>query len=646
MTAVGGRRLLAGFIVAVLATALSILAVRTFSFLAGIENFASDIRVAAMQPPMPQSRDIVIVALDEATLSQFPYRSPVDRSFLAQLLAMLDQKGAKAIGVDVIFDQPTEDAKDRALKAVFDSMKTPHFIAYTSTSAVVNQSQLAYLDRFVAPRLRAEANVLSDPLDGSVRWINPGGNTPDRPPGFAYKALMLEGKTLPQRQIEIAWRSKPNRETSPFPIYSAATAAFLPADWFRNKIVLVGAVLSMTDRHRTPLAIIDDGDMGRMPGVVVQAHAISQLLEGRTTPRPGLFGSAALTAIAAFFGIALSTLRQSIVIKLALAVVAVGFYWTIAIFGCGQGLPLVPMLAPTIAFMASLWIMDLLIGRAESRQREYIQSMFARYVSPAVVDQLVANPAAARITGERREATFIFTDIANFTGLTERLDPQVHAHMLNRYLNGACDIILRHGGTIDKFIGDAIMVIFNAPLEQPDHAVRAVKCALELDEFAEIFRNDRNREGIPLGITRIGIHSGVATIGNFGSDARTEFTALGDAVNIASRVEGANKTFGTRICCTGAVVEQCHGLEFLPVGEVVLRGKSQPVALWLPVTSDTGAEFASQYKSAFSQLSAGDQNVRRKFAKLAEQKPGDPLVAYHLRRMEAGTMSTLVMMED
>jgi adenylate cyclase len=410
--------------------------------------------------------------------------------------------------------------------------------------------------------------------------------------------------------------------------------------------VLVGAVLSLTDRHRTPLAIIDDGDMGRMPGVIVQAHAISQLLEGRTTPRPGLFGIIALTGLAALVGIMLSLLRQGIAVKLALAAGVIGLYWLTAIFGFAQGLPLLPMLAPTIAFLAALWMMDLLIGRAESKQREYIQGMFARYVSPAVVDQLVANPSAARITGERREATFIFTDIANFTGLTERLDPQLHANMLNRYLNGACDIILRHGGTIDKFIGDAIMVIFNAPLQQPDHAARAVKCALELDEFAEIFRKDRNREGIPLGVTRIGIHTGVATIGNFGSDARTEFTALGDTVNIASRVEGANKTFGTRICCTGDVVEKCPDLEFLPVGEAILRGKSQSVTLWLPVSGDTGAEFASQYRSAFSQLSAGDQKVKTRFAELVEQKPGDPLLIFHLKRMEAGTVSTLVTMDD
>jgi hypothetical protein len=189
MKVLRGQRLITGLLVAALATALSILAVRTLSFLAGIENFASDIRVAAMQPPMPQSKDIVIVALDEATLSQFPYRSPVDRAFLADLLGMLDQKGAKAIGVDIIFDQPTETTKDAALRGVFKSMKTPHFIAYTSTPAIVNQSQLGYLDRFVDPTLRAEANVLSDPLDGSVRWINPGGTTPDRPPRLRIQGI-------------------------------------------------------------------------------------------------------------------------------------------------------------------------------------------------------------------------------------------------------------------------------------------------------------------------------------------------------------------------------------------------------------------------------------------------------------------------
>jgi len=640
------QRLLNFGMIAIVAVAGSVMAVRYLSFLAVLENQAADIRIAALQPPLAQSTDVVVIAIDEVTLGQFPYRSPIDRGFLADLIATLSAKGAKVIGVDVILDQPTEPEKDARLKAVIAENQTPIFFSYSSTPSIVNDEQLAYLNAFVPIDKRAEANLLTDPFDGTVRWINPGGETGRQPPGFVRKAAALAGVPAPKTITEIAWRGRPDADTPPIPIYPAMSAAMLPDAWFKDRIVLVGAVLSITDRHRTPLAIIDDGDQGMMPGVIIQAHGLTQILESRRPPRMPLVWIAGLSGLFATLGILISILKRGIAFNLMLGAVITAAYWVGAFLGYGEGLPMLPVVAPTIAFTLSIWMMDVLIGRGERKQRQFMQNTFSRYVSPAVVNQLIADPEAADISGKRREATFIFTDIAGFTTLSEILTSDQLSQTLNDYLDGACAIILKYEGTIDKFIGDAIMAIFNAPIEQSDHVERAVRCALELDLYAESFRKDRNQAGIPIGVTRIGLHTGIATIGNFGSNDRMDFTALGDTVNTAARTEGVNKYFGTRICCTEDVVQRCTGLRFQSIGDIILKGKTHSLALYSPVPKAMKQEFLDEYEKAFLELRSENIAAIKLFSNIGNKYSPDPIVKFHLNRISRGLLSTKVIMDE
>jgi class 3 adenylate cyclase len=287
------------------------------------------------------------------------------------------------------------------------------------------------------------------------------------------------------------------------------------------------------------------------------------------------------------------------------------------------------------------------LGSAERKQRKFVQGAFSRYVSPAVVKQLVDNPESLKISGVKRDLTFIFTDIAGFTTLSEKLSPEKLAEVLNAYLEGGCEIILRHSGTVDKFIGDAIMSIFNAPIEQADHVSRGVRCALELDAFAERFRIAQNAVGVPLGHTRLGVHSGPAVIGNFGSKFRMDFTALGDTVNTAARTEGVNKYFGTRICCTEAVVAQCPDLHFRPIGEVVLKGKLTGVVLYNPVSDKEALDpLHSQYLEVYNLLRTDNPNAKEAVFQLHHDYPYDPLTSFHFDRVNAGLVSSRVVMED
>ncbi len=632
---------------AVLAAVLATLAVQYLTFLSGLETVSRDLRVAGQSAPMPQSKDIVIAGLTEETVSQFAYRSPVDREFLANLIKALEAKGARAIGVDVLFDQATEPAKDELLKKTIRETKTPLFISYSNSPNVVNEDQLAYLNDFVPERLRAGANLAKDPNDDSVRWIFPGKTNPGMPLGFVPKALKLIGIDTPNSQPEIAWRPRQDSETPPFPLYPSHTAAFLPDEWFKGKIVLIGAVLSITDRHRTPLAALDDGDEGNMPGITVMAHGISQYMEGRSVKRLAPAADIAITVVFALIGVGLGLLKRGAAFSFSIGGVLILAYWVSSFVGYTYGVPLVPLLAPTLALLVALWLMDVIIGRAERKQRQFIQGAFSRYVSPAVVDQLVDDPTALSIKGDRREVTFIFTDIASFTTLSEGLTSEKLSEVLNAYLDGACAIILKYQGTIDKFIGDAIMAIFNAPIPQADHAERAVKCALELDVYAEQFKKAQNAAGIPIGVTRIGIHTGIATVGNFGSATRMDFTALGDTVNTAARTEGVNKYFGTRICVTEETVAACPNLKFRPIGDVVLKGKTKPVGLFSPVSdADAATNVTADYMAAYDLLKVENPQGIDAFKALADKYPDDAIIAYHGRRIAAGATSTLIVLED
>jgi class 3 adenylate cyclase len=302
---------------------------------------------------------------------------------------------------------------------------------------------------------------------------------------------------------------------------------------------------------------------------------------------------------------------------------------------------LLPLAAPTAACVLSFGGGSALAAWRERGAKRFIRDAFARFVSPEVVKRLQADPSKLELGGERRMLSFIFTDVAGFTTLAEGLPPHDLVLLLNTYLDGMSQIVLDHGGTIDKYIGDAVVAFFGAPLDQPDHAARAVACALALDRFAEGFRAAHPR----FGTTRIGVHSGEAVVGNFGGAARIDYTAMGDTVNTAARLEGANKFFGTRVLISGSTVSADAGLR--PVGEVVFKGKSEAVPVFTPVTDVTAAEARrARYVLAYRSLKAGEEGALAAFQSLAEEDPEDGLVAFHLRRLARGERGVTIKLEE
>src|SRR5438874_13456731 len=247
----------------------------------------------------------------------------------------------------------------------------------------------------------------------------------------------------------------------------------------------------------------------------------------------------------------------------------------------------------------------------DARQRqaaaERAHASLSRYFSPNLAQRLANDSEAIDFRGQRREIATLFTDITSFTALVETLEPEVLGPLLNEYLTGMTDIVFAHDGTVAKIVGDALHVLFGAPGEQPDHAARAVACALALDEHAEAFRERCRQKGIALGVTRIGVHAGPAIVGNFGGQRFFDYTAYGDTINIAARLEAANKQLGTRICVSAILAAKVKEFRGRPVGDLMLRGRTEALRAFEPLSVEQYKGPATRsYLDAFAKLEAGD----------------------------------------
>jgi adenylate cyclase len=216
-------------------------------------------------------------------------------------------------------------------------------------------------------------------------------------------------------------------------------------------------------------------------------------------------------------------------------------------------------------------------ARERQAEAERAHASLSRYFSPNLARSLAADADALAPGGERREIATLFTDIAGFTPLVESLDPKQLARLLSGYLEGMTEVVFAHEGTVAKIIGDAIHVLFGAPADQLDSASRAIACALALDTSAEQYRDEWKARGTPLGVTRIGVHAGPAIVGNFGGGRLFDYTAYGDTINTAARLEAVNKQLGSRICVSAAAAERAPGFSGRPVGDPLLRGRSEPM---------------------------------------------------------------------
>ena len=285
--------------------------------------------------------------------------------------------------------------------------------------------------------------------------------------------------------------------------------------------------------------------------------------------------------------------------------------------------------------------------RRRQAEAERAHASLSRYFSPQVAARLASDGDNPSMEVHRRDVAAIFTDITSFTSLVESAEPEVLGALLNEYVGGMTGVVFDHEGTVAKIVGDAVHILFNAPGDQPDYATRAIACAHELDMWAEAFRERWKAKRVNFGATRIGVHAGPALVGNFGGNRFFDYTAHGDTINTAARLETANKFLGTRICVSATVADGADNFRGRPVGDLLLRGRSEPLRAYEPLPAAVfEAPMTKLYSEAFARLEANDVTAMPAFAALVGQHADDALAGFHLRRLLNGGKGVRLQLEQ
>ncbi len=635
---------------AVLIALAAVAAFRLLPPLAAAEATAADVAHALFRAPAPTRDDIALVLIEESTLALFPYRSPIDRAFLAELVVSLAALGPRAIGLDILLDQGTEPEKDLALLDRISDPEDPPVVVVTADGAEgLTQAQAEWLAAATAEARTGQAAILTDGRTGVARAIPaPRAVSGRETPAFVAALAAAGGETPPAGAFPIDFTPTPPGVDFA-PRYVARFHQYLTPEQIAGRFVLIGVSLAESDNHQTPLTVADAG--AATPGVEVHAQALAQILDGRRLRETGVSAELLLAvAAAAATALALYT-RRSVPVRAALAAAAFLLAAAAPAAAVALGPVRLPVLPPLFASLIGGGAVVLGRWRGEQIARRRLREGFGRYVSPAVVREIEAHPDALALHGERREITCVFTDVAGFTTLCEAMPPEELTTLLNAYLGRAAEIVVSHGGTIDKFVGDAVVSFFGAPIARADHAAAAIRMAVALDRFAEDFRALEAAAGRPFGVTRIGVHSGEAVVGNFGGDVFFDYTAMGDTVNVAARLEGANKGFGGRVCISADALARAggapEGVSIRPVGRLRVKGRVEPLATFEAFAPDDArAATLERYRSAYDALAADPAAAAARFAGLAADDPEDSLIRLHAGRAAAGEAGDVIELKE
>jgi adenylate cyclase len=407
-------------------------------------------------------------------------------------------------------------------------------------------------------------------------------------------------------------------------------------DVVAGHIVLVGtSAAGLADLRATPVNPFESG-------MNIHAQAIEQILLGAYLDRPAWVAGAEVAAsVALAAGLVFICTFQGVALSLGALVAVIAAAFAAAWYGYAVHHLLGD---PTVVYIAAV---PAVIGTTltryfvNERDARRLKRAFSRYLAPALVDEVVRNSGRLQLGGQTREISCLFTDLEGFTNFAESAPPDQLVAILNAYLDALCSIAMDHGGTIVKLIGDAVHVIFNAPLDQSDHANRVVACARAMDIFAVQFGDEQRARRIPFGSTRIGVNTGLAVVGNFGGNRRFDYSAYGDTINTAARLENANKVLGTRICVARSTVECCHGENFRPIGSVVLKGKTKLVDVYEPVIGSVDdLPWLAPYLKAFSAFAAGSGDGPEQMLAYAATHPDDPIGQLMARKITDGDSTT------
>jgi adenylate cyclase len=596
-----------------------------------------------LRPVTPLPPDLLIVAIDEPSFQELKLPWPWPRGLHARLVRRLAEAQARLIIFDVIFADPTAEAEDNVLA---QAVKEAGNVILGETFEVVQDPRFSRRILISPHQPLSQAakglglTMVTPDADGVVRRFRThlGGR-----PSLAATALdRLRPESAPHSpRAGLINFQGPARSIETVSFYQVIDEERpLPPERLKDRLVLVGRTLeasatpqSQADTFYTPYF---GGGGQLMSGVEIHANIIHTLLTGTSGREVGGLGFILLMGgILLPVSLLLGRWRPLPGLGLMVGLVACAFSASLLLF-----LRLHLWLPPVfLSGGLALVYTGQVLGHylVEAREKRWLRQAFGRYVSPVVVATLSAHPDRLALGGEEVEVTVLFSDLEGFTHISENMSPQDLIRLLNEYFSPMTRIIMAHQGTLDKFIGDAIMALWGAPLPLADHALRACRAALAMQEAMGKLQGEWAKRGLPRLAARIGIHSGSVIAGNVGSRERFNYTVLGDTVNLASRLEGVNKIYGTRILLSQETYRRIKDeLLTRELDMVQVVGRLQPVTLYEllgPFPADGIPSWLQDFQAGrLAYRERRWQEAARAFEAVLAHKPGDPPAQLFLER--------------
>lgn len=570
-----------GYLLGVL-TILIILVLNFLGIFELLEYKSYDFRLKLRDRKNPTG-EIVIAAIDEDSLDKLG-RWPWDRSVHAELIEKLITAGVKTIGFDVLFIEKSNPSSDKLLSnAMAKSKRCVNEILFEVVKGVAVKKKPPIEDIIKSSIILGSPNIFPE-TDGVVRKMKP--------------VIEYQGALYPHISVAIAsaYLNKPWQElvrnlsldgngemlinycgefeTFRYISYSKILDGDFDCKLFKNKIVLIGyAAAGLGDRHVTPFS-------PAMPGIETIANNINSFINSDFVSYPntwaGFLSVIIVGLILTFFLPKLSPWKSTLLtvfIFILWAYISNYYFANRKIW-----LEYVPTASLVIFSYISITSWRFI---TEEKEKRWLKKAFGQYLSPIVINELQKNPDALTLGGKRQTMTVLFSDIRGFTSISEASTPEKIVALLNEYLTKMTEVVFKYEGTLDKFIGDAIMAFWNAPLVQKDHAQRAVFCAIDMmDELAKLQQKWRTekRSVIDIGV---GINTGEMIVGNMGSIERMDYTVIGDNVNLGSRLEALNKEFKTHIIISESTYSYVKNMvKTKPLGSTKVKGKEKPVEIY------------------------------------------------------------------
>lgn len=543
--------------------------------------------------PGKSSLPITIVGIDEASFARLNKRWPWSRDWHAKVIQTLIDDGAAVVAYDVLFAEAATDLEDASLERTIamapGSIVLSADHAYQETNLLRQWVRVDPLQRFLKAGARAGLTTAEMDADTLIRRFPDGQDAFWREVIAAIKHKLPEANLQPNIPKEAMIRHLGPSHTFPYISFEQILNKdpAIPKGYFKDQIVLVGRDVraspetgsAQADLFSTPF--IGSSKL-LVPGVEIHATLIENALTGIAIQKSTLPNRLAISLSIVLLGaIGLRAWRPALTAMYFTALALSSFalsYWSFT--SAAAWMPISGGVAALISMYVGMLAWSFILEQRRSKQ---IRETFSKYVAPEIVDQMIARPELLRLGGERREVTLLFCDLAGFTSMSEKLEPEEVARVINEYLTLMAKVIMKHGGTVDKYIGDAVMAFWGAPLEDDHHAAHALKAAKEMQEAMIELQALVHSLGIESVNLRIGLHTGIAVIGNMGSEARFNYTALGDTVNLASRLEGVNKFYGTEILLSEQTALSARATSQLRLVDWVrVKGKQEVVKLYTP----------------------------------------------------------------